>query len=83
MTRHELYTEIKRIDGFIEVLQNLLSAPLCTCITETKKCSENFTRENKKDLQLLLGIRNSLQLLKEKPDTMLEKITYRPVHFKC
>lgn len=83
MTRKELYAEIKRIDGFIEVLQGFLKKPLCKCISNAKNINSTFTEENKKHLLLLINIRNFLLPLQGEPDAVLAKIDYRPIVFSC
>ena len=83
MTRKELYREIKRIDGFIEVLQGFLKNPVCVCISHVNNTNKLFTQENKEHLQSLINIRNFLLPLQSKPDNVLAEITYRPVIFTC
>lgn len=83
MTRKELYREINRIDVFIEVLENFISNPLCTCMTHRIPINDNFTKENKEHLQTLLTIRNFLLPLQEESDDKLESIHYTQVKFTC
>ncbi len=83
MTREELYREIKRIDGFIDVLQVFLTKPLCKCITLRNNVNDHFTEENKKHLRSLINIRNFLLPLKGEPDTLLAEVVYKPVAFPC
>jgi len=83
MTRKELCTEIKRIDGFIEVLQKFIKDPLCSCITNTNNGYEAFTEENIKHLQSLITIRNFLLPLQGESDTVLAKVDYKPIVFSC
>ena len=83
MTRLELYREIKKIDGFIEVLQGFLTNPLCKCITHVNHANNAFTEENKKHLKLLINIRNFLLPLQGESDGTLAEIHYKPVTFTC
>ena len=81
MTRQELYREIKRIDGFIEVLQGFLKNPVCACISHVDNTDKQFTEENKKHLQSLINIRNFLLPLQGETDDTLAEIHYTPVKF--
>lgn len=81
MTRQDLYKEIKRIDGFIEVLQDFLKNPLCKCIADGSNAEKRFTEENKKHLHTLINVRNFLLPLQDEPDTVLAKIDYKPISF--
>ena len=83
MTRNELYREIKRIDGFIEVLQDFLQGSVCVCISHVNHRTERFRKENEKQLHLLLNIRKYLLSLKGEKDETLAYIDYRPVKFTC
>lgn len=81
MTRKELYREIKRIDGFIEVLQGFLKNPVCACISHVDNTNQQFTQENKTHLQSLINIRNFLLPLEGESDDKLGDIHYTPVKF--
>ncbi len=83
MTRKELYREIKRIDGFIEVLQGFLKNPVCVCISHVNNTNKLFTQENKEHLQSLINIRNFLLPLQGESDATLAEIHYVPVKFTC
>lgn len=79
MTRLELQRELKRIDGFIEVLHTLITKPLCGCITHLGSFDEKFRKENKVQLQELITVKNTLIPLNNKPDCALEGILHQPV----
>lgn len=83
MTRKELYQELKRIDGFIEVLQVFLKDKTCQCISQVHSVQENFRHENHEQLLSLIKIRDFLMPLKDASDSTLEKIHYIPVKFSC
>jgi hypothetical protein len=84
MTREELYREIKKIDGFIEVLQGFLKNPVCTCISHhVNNTNQQFIQENKKQLHSLINIRNFLLPLQGETDDTLAEIHYKPVKFIC
>ena len=83
MTQQELYAEIKRIDGFIEVLQGFLKNPICSCISSAEYKDKKFTQENTKQLQSLINIRNFLLTLKGESNATLSHIHYDPVRFTC
>jgi len=80
MTRLELQKELKRIDGFIEVLHELITKPLCGCISHLGSFDEKFREENKVQLQKLMTVKNALMPLNGKPDYALEKIQYQPIN---
>ena len=80
MTRFELQKELKRIDGFIEVLHELITKPLCGCMTHLGSFDKKFREENKVHLQELIALKNRLIPLNNKPDYALEEIPYKPVH---
>ncbi len=83
MTQKELYREIKRIDGFIEVLQGFLKNPVCACISHVDNTNKQFTQENKEHLQSLINIRKFLLPLEGETDDRLAEIHYTPVKFTC
>ena len=83
MTRGELQSELKRIDGFIEVLHELITKPLCECITHLGSFDEKFREENKVQLQELIIIKNRLIPLNNKPDYALAEIQYQPLKLLC
>ncbi|WP_309497884.1 hypothetical protein [Sulfurovum sp.] len=83
MTQKELIREIKRIDGFIEVLQGFLKNPVCACISSVNNTDKKFTQENKEHLQLLIKIKNYLLPLLSASDDTLAEVDYRPVVFTC
>lgn len=80
MTRSELQKELKRIDEFIEVLNVLITKPLCECISHLGSFDEKFKAENKVLLQELIDLKNKLIPLNTKPDYALEEIQYQPIH---
>ena len=79
MTRKELYKDIKRIDGCIEILDGLVTMPLCQCISHLGSFDEKFREENQIQLQHLITVKDSLMLLGDKPDDVLNKIQHHPV----
>jgi len=81
MTQKELYREIKRIDGFIEVLQGFLKNPVCACISLVDNTDKKFTQENKAHLQSLINIRNFLLTLEGETNDRLAKVHYTPVKY--
>ena len=81
MTRLELQKELKRIDTFIEVLHELISKPLCGCLTNLGGFDDRFKEENKVQLQELITLKNRLIPLNNKPDYVLGQIQHQPV--KC
>ncbi len=80
MTRFELQKELKRIDGFIEVLHELISKPLCGCITHLGGFNEKFREENNIQLKHLTDVKNMLLLLTSKTDGALQKIHHHPIN---
>ncbi len=80
MTRLELQKELKRIDGCIEVLHELITKPLCGCIPHLGNFDEKFREENKIQLQHLITLKNALIPLNNKPDHALEEIQYQPLN---
>ncbi len=80
MTRFELQKELKRIDGFIEVLHELISKPLCGCITHLGGFNEKFREENNIQLKHLTDVKNMLLLLTSKTDGALQEIHHHPVN---
>jgi len=81
MTRKELYTEIKRIDGFIEVLQGFIKSPVCACISHVDNTNKQFALENKEQLKSLINIKSLLLPLQSESDDSLAKLHYTPVQF--
>ncbi len=80
MTRLELQKELKRIDGFIEVLHGLITKPLCECIPHLGSFNEKFREENEVQLQHLIAVKNMLLLLTSKTDGALQRIHHQPVN---
>ncbi|MEA2048495.1 MAG: hypothetical protein U9O64_08650 [Campylobacterota bacterium] len=81
MTRIELERELERVDRFIEVLQGLISKPLCECLPQLSHFNEAFKKENKKQLQDLIGVKNKLIQLKHKSDDALTSISHPHVKY--
>ena len=81
MTRLELQKELKRIDGFIEVLHELIGKPLCGCITQLGDFDEKFREENKVQLQELIALKSRLIPLNHKPDYVLGEIQHQPLKY--
>lgn len=80
VTRMELQNELKRIDGFIEILHGLITKPLCECIPHLGSFNEKFREENEIQLQHLITVKNALLLLKDKTDSALQKIQHQPLN---
>ncbi len=80
MTRLELQKELKRIDGFIEVLHELIRKSLCGCIPNVSNFSEKFREENNIQLKHLTDVKNMLLLLTSKTDGALQEIHHHPVN---
>jgi hypothetical protein len=83
MTRQELDKEIRKIDGYIEILQNFISEPHCKCIADANNMNDTFTEENIKHLQSLINVRSLLLPLQAESDDSLAKLDYIPVQFTC
>ena len=81
MTRSELQNELKRIDGYIEILHGLITIPLCKCISHLGNFDETFREENKIQLQHFIAIKNDLLLLRKKTDDALGKIQHQPIKY--
>jgi len=79
MTKLELQKELNRIDGFIEVLHELITKPLCGCIHNIEAFDEKFREENKVQLQELITVKNALTPLNDQPDHALKEIEHQPL----
>ena len=79
MTKTELYTELKKIDIFIEVLRDLVEKPLCGCISHISNFNEQFKKDNTEHLNSLVKMKYFLISLKTQSDEVLEKVVYEPV----
>jgi len=81
MTRVELQKELKRIDGCIEVLNGLITKPLCKYMPHLGSFNEDFQEENKVQLQHLITVKNGLIPLNNRRDDDLREIDLQPL--KC
>ena len=79
MTRTELYTELNKIDIFIEVLRDLIEKPVCGCISHIGSFNEQFKKDNVELLNDLIKMKYFLIPLKKQSDEVLERIVYKPV----
>jgi len=80
MTRHELNTELKKLERYIDIYKTLISDSLCDCIAHIQ---DKYIELNKSELEYLLRRRSTLIPLKNESDKALANIPYMPVHLPC
>ncbi len=80
MTRHELNTELTKLERYIDIYKTLISNSLCDCIAQVQ---DTYMDLNKSELAYLLRKQSTLRPLKNESDEALENIHYTPLRLPC
>lgn len=78
MTRHELNTELKKLDRYIEVQQIFTTKTLCCGIANIQN---KFNDDNIQMLKQFIDTREILKALEKENDSALQNIQYKPIRY--